>query len=261
MTIRRSTTRSCRIRRCGHRRGTSSPGRDRSTRCSVCARRRRDATRQASSSARSAWSRMTAGWVARPTSSGRGRVTARSRRRCAAVVLGLLSVGVVQLAGAASCPEGISSETARDVTRLVEGLRPGDGYHLEGVRAKDDLVVLWSRHGKACFPIRIDFHTCPSSTAPATHRVHWSPEQSADCPELQSVATTIARGLGSDPPIQPQLPPPLSATPLILVAVWLAVAPALRTDRPGRRQRAVRSSRARAAACHRAGSGPAARHG
>jgi hypothetical protein len=109
------------------------------------------------------------------------------------------------------------------VSEQVENLRPGDGYRFEGVKAKDDLVVLWSLNGTPCPPIRVDFANCASPPARETLQVHWSHELAAECPALQSVVYEMDRAFGTEAVLPASLPF-VSAVPVLVMALVLAAA-------------------------------------
>ncbi len=163
-------------------------------------------------------------------------------RPCAYLVLVLLAACLPRCAFA-SCPFGISPETARRVFNRVKSISIGDGYRFEGVGTnKSEMVVLWSLNGVACPPIQVKVENCTPLFGLPRLQLHVPPELPARCPGLQAVVQALSSTLpgehavrarspllageqptGESPSIPPSALPLFSAVVALIVVVGLLI--------------------------------------
>ena len=125
----------------------------------------------------------------------------------------------------ASCPFGISPETAQRLFDRVKNMSIGDGYRFEGVSTnKTELFVLWSLDGVACPPIRVDVENCTPLFGLPAFQLEVPPDLPARCPGLQAAVQELSSAVPQEFPVGRQHSLAVSAlSPLIAVIVLIVV--------------------------------------
>jgi len=144
----------------------------------------------------------------------------RSRRGYALVTLILLA-GCARRGATASCPLGVSPETARRLFDRAAAISVDAGYRFEGLGTnKTEVFAHWSLNGTACPPIQIIVEGCTPLLGLPEFQLRVPPDLFARCPGMEAVV----RELSSASPAASSLNEPAASLARVLRHVFAIIA-------------------------------------